>query len=73
MDKYQNPDYLVITKQRDESGYFKWHICTCKRYWKEDNLTIIYDVTNHYTRVIWEENKVPLYTAWEHILWDIIT
>lgn len=70
LNKYQYPDKVAINKQRSEFGVFKGFWYKCIREWINSNLTVEFDSTWGYMRIIWDFAKIPLYQKWTHVRRD---
>jgi len=68
--QFQDADQMEIRKQRSETGRFKGYWINLKWLGKDSNLNVMYDITKEYTRIIWDEAKIPLFTPGVHKYWD---
>lgn len=65
LEEKQNPDQVTFTKQWDEFGGLKGWMVDCA--WElEKPITIIFDITPHYTRTLGDLNTVPNFIRGKH-------
>ena len=62
----QDPDEVTFTKQWSEHGQLKGWMVKCSWLHDEDPLVITYDITQGYSRVIGDINRVPNFIKGKH-------